>query len=92
MNKTEFIQQLAAKTDSSLAEAGRNLQAFIESLTAALEKGETVTLPGFGTFYVSHRAAREGRNPQTGETIKIGPSTSAKFKAGKSLKDLLNKK
>lgn len=90
MNKSELIDQVAAKADISKSSAGDALDAVLEGITGALKQGDSVTFVGFGTFSVSHRAARDGRNPRTGETIKIKASKLAKFKAGKALKDALN--
>jgi len=90
MNKSELIDQIAAKADISKASAGDALEAVLDGVTGALANDETVTLVGFGTFSKSHREARDGRNPRTGETIKISASNNAKFKAGKALKDALN--
>lgn len=90
MNKGELINRLASKAGTSAADAGRSLQAFIDTVTEVLVEGDTVAIPGFGTFAPSHRPAREGRNPQTGEAMKIAASTTAKFKLGKALKDALN--
>ena len=90
MNKTDLIDAVASEADVSKAEAARVVDALIDSLTRALKKGDTVTLVGFGTFQVRERAARSGRNPKTGETIKIGASKNPAFKAGKALKDAVN--
>lgn len=91
MNKTQLIEKIAAQADISKKAAGEALEAFMDSIGGALEDGESVTLPGFGTFSPRERAARSGRNPQTGAAIQIAASTSAGFKQGKSLKDRLNK-
>ncbi len=90
MNKTELIDAIAAAADLPKASASRALDAVVESITTALSKGDQVSLVGFGTFAVKHRAAREGRNPQTGQTIKIAASNVPGFKAGKALKDAVN--
>ncbi|MFN3713019.1 MAG: HU family DNA-binding protein [Alcanivoracaceae bacterium] len=90
MNKSELIDAIAAAADISKADAGRALDATIESISGALKKGDTVSLVGFGTFQVKTRAAREGRNPQTGATIKIAEAKVPGFKAGKALKDAVN--
>jgi DNA-binding protein HU-beta len=90
MNKAELIDAVASDADLSKAEATRATDAVLDSITDALRKGEQVTLVGFGTFSVRERAARSGRNPQTGETIQIKASKSAGFKAGKALKDAVN--
>ncbi|MBQ0754118.1 MAG: HU family DNA-binding protein [Gammaproteobacteria bacterium] len=90
MNKSELIDAIAAAADLSKADAGRALDATIESVTGALKSGDSVSLVGFGTFAVKQRAAREGRNPQTGKTIQIAAATVPGFKAGKALKDAVN--
>lgn len=90
MNKSELIDAIAAAADISKADAGRALDATLDAVTGALKKGDSVSLVGFGTFSVKQRAAREGRNPQTGETIKIAAATVPGFKAGKALKDAVN--
>ncbi|MEQ9464043.1 MAG: HU family DNA-binding protein [Haliea sp.] len=90
MNKTELIDAIAASADLPKASAGRALDAIVDSITEALSKGDQVTLVGFGTFAVKHRAAREGRNPQTGQTIQIKASNVPGFKPGKTLKDAVN--
>ena len=89
MNKSELIDAIAAEADISKAAAAKALDGMIASVTEALKKGDTVTLVGFGTFYVGERAERSGRNPKTGETIKIAAARSPKFRAGKALKDAL---
>lgn len=90
MNKTELVAAIAEKTNLTKADSEKALKAFTEVVAEELKKGEKITLVGFGTFEVSERAAREGRNPLTGETINIAASKSPKFKAGKALKDSLN--
>ncbi len=90
MNKTELISALAEKTEVSKKDAEKVVNAFVEVVGEQLKKGDKIQLIGFGTFEVAERAAREGRNPQTGKTIKIAASKSPKFKAGKALKDLVN--
>lgn len=90
MNKSEMIDQIATSADLSKAAAGRALDATIAAVQAALKKGGTVTLVGFGTFYVGKRAARSGRNPRTGAAIKIKAAKVPKFRAGKGLKDAVN--
>ena len=92
MNRTELVAAMAAETQLSKKDAEADLKAFIDVVSAELKKGEKVQLVGFGTFEVAERAAREGRNPQTGETMKIEASKSPKFKAGKALKDMVNGK
>ena len=90
MNKTELIAAIAEKTELSKKDAEKSLKAFTDVVEEELKKGEKIQLVGFGTFEVSERAAREGRNPQTGETMQIAASKSPKFKAGKALKDAIN--
>ena len=90
MNKTELVDAIAAAADITKAQAGRALDAVLESVTETLKKGEKVTLIGFGTFETRERAARTGRNPQTGKEIQTAASTTPAFKAGKKLKDALN--
>ena len=90
MNKTELVAAMAEQTNLSKKEAEAALKAFIDVVSEELKKGEKVQLVGFGTFEVSERAAREGRNPQTGETMEIKASKTPKFKAGKALKDMMN--
>lgn len=90
MNKSELIDSIAASADLPKAAAGRALDAALEAVTAALAKGDSVALVGFGTFSVRERAARAGRNPQTGETIQIAAANIPAFKAGKALKDAVN--
>lgn len=90
MNKAELIDAIADSAELSKASAARALDSAIESITKALKKGDTVTLVGFGTFSVRKRAARLGRNPRTGESIKIKASKVPGFKAGKALKDAIN--
>lgn len=90
MNKSELIDSIADSADVSKAAAGRALEATIEAVKKAMKKGDMVTLVGFGTFYVGKRAARTGRNPRTGDTIKIKAAKVPKFRAGKGLKDAIN--
>jgi len=90
MNKSELIDHIAAKSDISKAAAGRALDALMGAVKTTLKKGGSVTLVGFGTFAVAARAARTGRNPRTGETIKIKKAKLPKFRPGKALKDALN--
>ena len=92
MNKTELIDQIATAADISKAAAGRALDATVEAIKGALQAGDSVNLIGFGTFYVGERAARTGRNPQTGEAIKIPAAKTVKFSAGKAFKDAVNKR
>ena len=90
MNKTEFVAAVAEQADISKKDAEKVLKAFVDVVTEEMKKGEKVQLVGFGTFEVSERAAREGRNPQTGKTMKIEACKAPKFKAGKALKDAVN--
>jgi DNA-binding protein HU-beta len=90
MHKTDIVVALANNTDLGVNKADLVVSAFIEQITNALSRGESVALLGFGTFNVSARAAREGRNPQTGATIQIAASKTVTFKAGKALKDAVN--
>ncbi|MBT4521539.1 MAG: HU family DNA-binding protein [Halieaceae bacterium] len=90
MNKSELIDAIAAAADLPKASAGRALDAVVDGITDALKKGDQVALVGFGTFAVKHRAARSGRNPQTGATIQIAAANVPSFKAGKALKDAVN--
>ena len=90
MNKSQLIDKIAAGADISKAAAGRSLDAFIEAVTEALKEGDSVALVGFGTFAVKERAARTGRNPQTGKPINIAAAKIPGFKAGKALKDAVN--
>lgn len=90
MNKSELIEAIAASADIPKAAAGRALDAMIDSVTGALQKGDQVVLVGFGTFSVKERAARIGRNPQTGAEIQIAAAKVPSFKAGKALKDAVN--
>ena len=92
MNKSDLITAMAAKTGSTKKDAEATLNAFVDAVTEALVKGDKVQLVGFGSFEVRKRAARKGRNPQTKEEIKIPASKAPVFKAGKALKDLVNKK
>ena len=90
MNKTELVAAMADQAGLSKKDAEAALKAFTDVVAAELKKGEKIQLVGFGTFEVSERAAREGRNPQTGEIIPIAASKTPKFKAGKALKDSIN--
>ncbi len=89
MNKIELIAEISEKAGLSKKDAEAALKAFIDSVSEELKKGGKVQLVGFGTFEVSERAARQGRNPRTGETIEITAAKTPKFKAGKALKDLV---
>ena len=90
MKKVELIEAVAAKAGLTKADAGRALDATIEAITGALVKGDRVPLVGFGTFATSKRAARVGRNPQTGAEVKIPARTAVTFKAGSALTDAVN--
>ena len=90
MNKTELVAAVAEQADISKKDAEKALKAFVDVVTEEMKKGEKVQLVGFGTFEVSERAAREGRNPQTGETMTLAACKAPKFKAGKALKDAVN--
>ena len=90
MNKTELVAAIAETAEISKKDSEKALKAFIDVVTEQVKKGDKVLLVGFGTFEVSERAAREGRNPQTGKTMKIAACKAPKFKAGKALKDALN--
>jgi DNA-binding protein HU-beta len=90
MNKSELIEKIALGADISKASAGRAVDSFIAAVTEELSNGEQVALVGFGTFSVRDRAARAGRNPQTGDAIQISASKNPTFKAGKALKDSCN--
>ena len=91
MNKTELVAAIAKKTELSKKDAEKALKAFTDVVAEELKKGEKIQLVGFGTFEVSERAAREGRNPKTGKTMTIEASKTPKFKPGKALKDEINK-
>lgn len=90
MNKAELVSAIADRTELSKKDAEKALKAFTDVVAEELKSGEKIQLVGFGTFEVSERAAREGRNPQSGEVMSIPASKAPKFKAGKALKDLLN--
>lgn len=90
MNKGELIEAVAAAADLTKADATKAVEAFVDSVTRALKNGEQVSIVGFGSFSVKSRAARQGRNPKTGETINIKASRVPGFKAGKALKDAVN--
>lgn len=90
MNKAELIEAVAEHAEMTKAEAGRAVDAVVSSITAAMKDQDDVSLIGFGTFTVRDRAARTGRNPQTGETIQIAAAKVPAFKAGKALKDAVN--
>ena len=90
LNKSQLVDRIATDADISKAAAGRALDSFIDAVTGALKDGDSVALVGFGTFSVRERAARTGRNPQTGESIEIAAANIPSFKAGKALKDAVN--
>ena len=90
MNKGELAAAIASETGLSRKDSEAAVKAFIDVVTKELEKGEKVQLVGFGTFEVAERAAREGRNPATGESMQLAASSAPKFKAGKALKDAIN--
>ena len=91
MNKAELVAAMAENAGLSKKDAEAALKAFTDIVAEELKKGEKIQLVGFGTFEVAERPAREGRNPRTGETMKIAASKAPKFKAGKALKDIVNK-
>ncbi len=90
MNKSEFIDAVAERSDLSKAAASRTLDSMVEVIAEAMREGDQVTLVGFGTFLMRHREARKGRNPRTGEEIEIAASNTPSFKPGKALKDAVN--
>lgn len=90
MSKQELVEVMAEKAGLTKADATRALDAYMAAVTEALKKGKKVSLVGFGTYATSKRAAREGRNPRTGETVKIAARTAVTFKAGSKLKDAVN--
>ena len=90
MNKAELVAAIAEKSELTKKDAEKALKAFTDVVTEELKKGNKIQLVGFGTFEVAKRAAREGRNPQTGKAMKIPASSAPKFKAGKALKDEIN--
>ena len=90
MNKVDLVSAVAKQAELSKKDAGLAVEAVFDAISEALEKGDKVQLIGFGTFDVSERAAREGRNPRTGETMKIAASKAPRFTAGKALKDRVN--
>ena len=90
MNKADMIEQIAQAAEVSKSAAERAVDALVSAIKSSLKKGDMVTLVGFGTFYVGKRKAREGRNPRTGEPLKIAAAKVPKFRAGKALKDAIN--
>ncbi len=90
MNKTELVAAIAESAGITKADASRALQALLETVTSAMSKGDSVSLTGFGTFSVTERAARTGRNPSNGKALKIAAKKVAKFKAGKGLSSAVN--
>lgn len=90
MNKSDLIDAVAAQAGLSKAEASRSVDAMVDSITNALKRGDKVSLVGFGVFSVRSRAARQGRNPKTGQSIRIPAGKTPGFKAGKALKDAVN--
>ena len=92
MNKAELVTQVAEQCDMSKAAAQKAVEATFECITMCMQKGDECSIPRFGKFYSTQRAASEGRNPRTGEPLKIPASNVAKFKAGKELKEAVNKK
>jgi len=90
MNKNDLVDAVAQATDASKADSAKAVDSVLEAITGALKSGDGVQLIGFGNFSVADRAARQGRNPRTGETIQIAASKQPKFKAGKALKDAVN--
>ena len=91
MTKKELIERIAKATGLNLKQSSGAMDAVFDSIKVSLKKGKKITIPGFGTFYIASRKARKGRNPRTGELIKIAASKLPKFKAGKNLKDLFKK-
>lgn len=90
MNKSELVDAVASATNATKGDAAASVDAVLDAITGALERGDRVSLTGFGTFEVRDRAARTARNPQTGETIQVKASKAPAFKAGKGLKDAVN--
>jgi len=90
VNKSELIEKIADQADISKASSARVVDAAVETITAALQQGDSISLVGFGTFTTGQRAARTGRNPRTGEAIQIKAAKTPKFKPGKALKDAVN--
>lgn len=91
MKKVELVEAVAQAADLTKVDAGKAVDATFAAITGALKKGDRVPIVGFGTFAVAHRAAREGRNPQTGATVKIAARKAVTFKAGSALKETVNK-
>ncbi len=92
MNKTELLEEIVSRSGLKKIEVAKMFDAFVETIESSLAKEDTIRIVGFGTFSVSKRKASDGRNPKTGEAIKIAASNVPKFKAGKGLKDAVNKK
>ncbi len=90
MTKTELVSEVAERTGLTKVDAERAVKALVDTVTDCLKKGDSLTIVGFGTFSVSQRAARTGKNPRTGEKLEIAAATTPKFKPGKSLKDAVN--
>lgn len=90
MNKNDLVSEVASQSGLTKADAGRAVDGVIDTITSCLQKGNEVRLTGFGTFTTTQRKATTGRNPRTGESIKIAASTQPKFRAGKSLRDAVN--
>jgi len=91
LNKNDFINLISEKSDISKMDAAKAIDCFTKGIEAVVEKGDKLSLTGFGSFYIADNKARDGRNPKTGETIKIAASKTPKFKAGSDLKKLCNK-
>ena len=90
VTKTELVSEVAERTGLTKVDAERAVKALVDTVTDCLKKGDSLTIVGFGTFSVSQRAARTGKNPRTGEKLEIAAATTPKFKPGKSLKDAVN--
>jgi DNA-binding protein HU-beta len=92
MTKREIVERIAKATGMNLKQSSGAMDAVFDSIKVSLKRGKKITIPGFGTFYMASRKARKGRNPRTGELIKIAASKLPKFRAGKNLKDLFKRK
>ncbi|WP_430233750.1 HU family DNA-binding protein [Nitrosomonas communis] len=92
MNKTELIEQIAIRTNLTKADAGRSVNAMLDTIIETVSSGDDIVLPGFGSFKVTQRAAREGKNPRTGEKLLIAATTVPKFSAGATFKNAVSKK